>query len=78
MTLNFYVDAFNLNCACLMDIPYKWLNLRASASGRFPPITSKIFIISRHALNRIRTIPISMSGKTPIFGRCVGAGDADS
>jgi|GEM_PF-5749323 len=28
MTLNVYVDAFNLYYGCLMDTPYKWLNLR--------------------------------------------------
>ena len=38
MTLNVYVDAFNLYYGCLMDTPYKWLNfadaLRALLSRR--------------------------------------------
>ena len=38
MTLNVYVDAFNLYYGCLMGTPYKWLNsaclMRAVVSGR--------------------------------------------
>jgi NYN domain len=36
MTLNVYVDAFNLYYGCLMDSPYKWLNLRAFCELAFP------------------------------------------
>ena len=36
MTLNVYVDAFNLYYGCLMDTPYKWLNLRTLCELSFP------------------------------------------
>jgi NYN domain len=36
MILNVYVDAFNLYYGCLMDTPYKWLNLRALSEAAFP------------------------------------------
>ena len=36
MTLNVYVDAFNLYYGCLMDTPYKWLNLRTFCELSFP------------------------------------------
>ncbi|MGA7500065.1 MAG: NYN domain-containing protein [Isosphaeraceae bacterium] len=36
MTLNVYVDAFNLYYGCLMGTPYKWLNLRALCELSFP------------------------------------------
>jgi hypothetical protein len=36
MTLNVYVDAFNLYYGCLMDTPYKWLDLRALGEFSFP------------------------------------------
>jgi hypothetical protein len=36
MTLNIYVDAFNLYYGCLMDTPYKWLNLRTLCELSFP------------------------------------------
>ena len=36
MTLNVYVDAFDLYYGCLMGTPYKWLNLRALCELAFP------------------------------------------
>lgn len=36
MNLNVYVDAFNLYYGCLMDTPFKWLNLRALSEAAFP------------------------------------------
>ncbi|MDR3622769.1 MAG: NYN domain-containing protein [Paludisphaera borealis] len=36
MTLNVYVDAFNLYYGCLMDTPYKWLDLRTLCALSFP------------------------------------------
>ena len=36
MILNVYADAFNLYYGCLMDIPYKWLNLRTLCEQSFP------------------------------------------
>jgi hypothetical protein len=36
MILNVYVDAFNLYYGCLMDTPYKWLNLRVLCETAFP------------------------------------------
>jgi len=36
MILNVYVDAFNLYYGCLIDTPYKWLNLRALCELSFP------------------------------------------
>ena len=36
MILNAYVDAFNLYYGCLMDTPYKWLNLRSFCEASFP------------------------------------------
>ncbi len=36
MILNVYVDAFNLYYGCLMDTPYKWLNMRALCELSFP------------------------------------------
>jgi hypothetical protein len=39
MILNIYVDAFDLYYGCLMDTPYKWLNLRALCELSFPADT---------------------------------------
>jgi uncharacterized LabA/DUF88 family protein len=39
MILNVYVDAFNLYYGCLMETPYKWLNLRALCELSFPADT---------------------------------------
>jgi hypothetical protein len=36
MKLNVYVDAFNLYYGCLMDTPYKWLDLHALCQATFP------------------------------------------
>ena len=36
MTLNVYVDAFNLYYGCLMETPYKWLNLRTFCELSYP------------------------------------------
>lgn len=36
MLLNVYVDAFNLYYGCLMDTPYKWVNLRTFCELSFP------------------------------------------
>jgi hypothetical protein len=36
MILNVDADAFNLYSGCLMDTPYKWLNLRALCEYSFP------------------------------------------
>lgn len=54
MKLNVYVDAFNLYYGCLMDTPYKWLNLHAFCQATFP--TDHIHRI-RYFSARIRPNP---------------------